>query len=278
MKMEVRYANHPDDSKHYTTEDLRRHYLMEKVFTPDEILLVYSHQDRIIAGGVMPVAKELELEASDALRADYFLQRRELGIINIGGNGKVTLDGKVYDVKSKDGMYVGMGTKEVKFASDDVKNPAKFYIASAPAHKTYPTYYIDFEKANHRPCGDAKNLNKRVINQYIHPDVCKSCQLAMGMTELAEGSGWNTMPSHTHERRMEVYFYFNIPQDNVVFHMMGQPQETRHIVMNNEQLVISPSWSIHSGIGTSNYSFIWAMCGENQEFDDMDHIKNTDLK
>ncbi len=278
MKMEVRYANHPDDSKHYTTEDLRRHYLMEKVFTPDEILLVYSHQDRIIAGGVMPVAKELELEASDALRADYFLQRRELGIINIGGNGKVTLDGKVYDVKSKDGMYVGMGTKKVKFASDDVKNPAKFYIASAPAHKTYPTYYIDFEKANHRPCGDAKNLNKRVINQYIHPDVCKSCQLAMGMTELAEGSGWNTMPSHTHERRMEVYFYFNIPQDNVVFHMMGQPQETRHIVMNNEQLVISPSWSIHSGIGTSNYSFIWAMCGENQEFDDMDHIKNTDLK
>ncbi len=278
MKMEVRYANHPDDSKHYTTEDLRRHYLMEKVFTPDEILLVYSHQDRIIAGGVMPVAKELELEASDALRADYFLQRRELGIINIGGNGKVTLDGKTYDVKSKDGMYVGMGTKEVKFASDDAKNPAKFYIASAPAHKTYPTYYIDFEKANHRPCGDAKTLNKRVINQYIHPDVCKSCQLAMGMTELAEGSGWNTMPSHTHERRMEVYFYFNIPQDNVVFHMMGQPQETRHIVMNNEQLVISPSWSIHSGIGTSNYSFIWAMCGENQEFDDMDHIKNTDLK
>lgn len=278
MKMEVRYANHPEDSKHYTTEDLRRHYLMEKVFSPDEILLVYSHQDRIIAGGVMPINNELELEASDALRADYFLQRRELGIINIGGNGKVTLDGKVYNVKSRDGMYVGMGTKEVKFASDDVNNPAKFYIASAPAHKTYPTYYIDFEKANHRPCGDAKNLNKRVINQYIHPDVCKSCQLAMGMTELAEGSGWNTMPCHTHERRMEVYFYFNIPQDNVVFHMMGQPQETRHIVMNNEQLVISPSWSIHSGIGTSNYSFIWAMCGENQEFDDMDHIKNTDLK
>ena len=278
MKMEVRYANHPEDSKHYTTEDLRRHYLMEKVFSPDEILLVYSHQDRIIAGGVMPINNELELEASDALRADYFLQRRELGIINIGGNGKVILDGKVYNVKSRDGMYVGMGTKEVKFASDDVNNPAKFYIASAPAHKTYPTYYIDFEKANHRPCGDAKNLNKRVINQYIHPDVCKSCQLAMGMTELAEGSGWNTMPCHTHERRMEVYFYFNIPQDNVVFHMMGQPQETRHIVMNNEQLVISPSWSIHSGIGTSNYSFIWAMCGENQEFDDMDHIKNTDLK
>ncbi len=258
MKLQVRYANHPEDSKHYTTEELRRHYLMERVFEEDEILLIYSHQDRIVSGGIMPVSKPLPLETSDELRAAYFLERRELGIINIGGPGKITLDGKAYEIKSKDGMYVGMGTREVVF--------------------TYPTYYIDFEKANHRPCGEAKTLNKRVINQYIHPDVCQSCQLAMGMTELAEGSGWNTMPSHTHERRMEVYFYFNIPDDNVVFHMMGQPQETRHIVMQNEQLVISPSWSIHSGIGTSNYTFIWAMCGENQEFDDMDHIKTTDLR
>ena len=278
MKLEVRYANHPEDSMHYTTAQLRKHYLMEQVFAADDILLVYSHQDRIISGGIMPVEKTLELEASDALRADYFLQRRELGIINIGGAGIVTLDGEVYNVKPKDGMYVGMGVKEVKFASVDPQNPAKFYISSSPAHKSYPNYYIDFEKANHRHTGDAKTLNKRVINQYIHPDVCQSCQLAMGMTELAEGSGWNTMPSHTHERRMEVYFYFDIPENNVVFHMMGHPQETRHIVMNNEQLVISPSWSIHSGIGTSNYSFIWSMCGENQEFDDMDHIKTTDLK
>ena len=278
MKLEVRYANHPEDSKHYTTEELRKHYLVEKVFIQDDISLVYSHQDRIIAGGVMPVTKALKLETSDALRAAYFLERRELGIINIGGAGKVTLDGKAYDIKPRDGMYVGMGVKDVVFESVDSKNPAKFYIASSPAHKTYPTYYIDFEKANHRPCGDEKTLNKRVINQYIHPDVCDSCQLAMGMTELAPGSGWNTMPSHTHERRMEVYFYFNIPDDNVVFHMMGQPQETRHIVMKNEELVISPSWSIHSGIGTSNYTFIWAMCGENQDFDDMDHIKTTDLK
>ncbi|MBQ9449370.1 MAG: 5-dehydro-4-deoxy-D-glucuronate isomerase [Acholeplasmatales bacterium] len=278
MKLEVRYANHPEDSKHYTTEELRKHYLVEKVFIPDDISLVYSHQDRIIAGGVMPVKKALKLETSDELRAAYFLERRELGIINIGGAGKVTLDGKPYDIKPRDGMYVGMGVKNVVFESVDSKNPAKFYIASSPAHKTYPTYYIDFEKANHRPCGDEKTLNKRVINQYIHPDVCDSCQLAMGMTELAPGSGWNTMPSHTHERRMEVYFYFNIPDDNVVFHMMGQPQETRHIVMKNEELVISPSWSIHSGIGTSNYTFIWAMCGENQDFDDMDHIKTTDLK
>lgn len=277
MKMEVRYANHPEDSKYYTTEELRAHYHKADVFVEDEISLVYSHQDRIISGGIYPVNKSLSLEASDELRADYFLQRRELGIINIGGEGKVTLDGTVYNVKHNDGMYVGMGVKEVKFESNDSNNPAKFYISSCPAHTSYPTYYIDFEKANHRPLGDAKTLNKRVINQYIHPDVCKSCQLAMGMTELAEGSGWNTMPSHTHERRMEVYFYFDIPENNVVFHMMGQPQETRHIVMKNEELVISPSWSIHSGIGTSNYSFIWAMCGENQEFDDMDTILTTDL-
>ncbi len=278
MKLEVRYANHPEDSKHYTTKELRQHYVMEKVFEGDEILLVYSHQDRIVSGGIMPIDKELFLEPSDELRAAYFLERRELGIINIGGDGIVTLDGVKYNVKAKDGMYVGMGTKEVKFASIDKTNPAKFYISSCPAHTTYPTYYIDFEKANHRPTGDAKTLNKRVINQYIHPDVCKSCQLAMGMTNLSEGSGWNTMPSHTHERRMEVYFYFDIPENNVVFHMMGQPQETRHVVMLNDQLVISPSWSIHSGIGTSNYSFIWAMCGENQEFDDMDHIAMKDLK
>ncbi len=278
MKLEVRYANHPNDSMYYTTEELRDNYLVEKVFEEDDILLVYSHQDRIICGGVMPVTKPLKLETSDELRANYFLERRELGIINIGGPGKVVLDGKEYDIKPKDGMYVGMGVKDVIFSSKDRANPAKFYIASSPAHKTYPTYYIDFEKANHRPTGDAKTLNKRVINQYIHPDVCSSCQLAMGMTELAEGSGWNTMPSHTHERRMEVYFYFNLKGDNVVFHMMGQPQETRHIVMQNEQLVISPSWSIHSGIGTSNYTFIWAMCGENQDFDDMDNIKTTDLK
>ncbi len=278
MKLEVRYANHPSDSKNYDTKQLREHYLVEEVFKADDILLVYSHQDRIIAGGIMPVSKVLKLETSDALRAKYFLERRELGIINIGGNGIVTLDGIKYEVKSKDGLYVGMGTKDVTFASVDPKNPAKFYIASSPAHKTYPTYYIDFDKANHRPCGEEATLNKRVINQYIHPDVCKSCQLAMGMTDLAVGSGWNTMPSHTHERRMEVYFYFNIKPGQVVFHMMGEPQETRHIVMQNEQLVISPSWSIHSGIGTSNYSFIWAMCGENQDFDDMDNIDTIDLR
>lgn len=278
MKLEVRYANHPEDSKHYTTSELRKHYLIEKVFAEDDILLTYSHQDRIIAGGIMPVNKTLQLETSDELRAKYFLERRELGFINVGGPAVVMLDGVKYDVKPKDGMYVGMGTKDVTFTSVDPKNPAKLYMSSCPAHTTYPTYYIDFEKANHRPVGNAKDLNKRVINQYIHPDVCQSCQLTMGMTSLSEGSGWNTMPCHTHERRMEVYYYFDMDENTKVFHMMGTPQETRHIVMSCDQAVISPSWSIHSGVGTSNYSFIWSMCGENQEFDDMDHVAMNDLK
>ena len=278
MKLDVRYANHPLDSKNYTTEELRKHYLVEKVFDADEVLFTYSHQDRIIAGGVMPVTKAIKLDTCKELAADYFLQRREMGFINVGGKGKVTLDGKEYTILPKDGMYIGMGTKEVVFESIDPKNPAKFYVNSCPAHKTYPTVYIEYTKANKRPCGDEAHMNKRVINQYIHPAVCESCQLAMGMTELAVGSCWNTMPCHTHERRMEVYFYFDFPETERVFHLMGQPQETRHIVMAPEQCVISPSWSIHSASATMNYTFIWGMCGENQEFDDMDHIKTCDLK
>src|SRR5574344_1350309 len=231
--LDIRYANHPDDSKHYTTEELRKYYLIEK----DDICLTYSHQDRIIAGGAYPVTKALKLEAGDALRANYFLERRELGIINIGGTGTVTLDGKVYTLKKTDCLYVGRGTKDVIFASLDKNAPAKFYMCSAPAHKT--------------------------------------CQLSMGMTVLEKGSAWNTMPCHTHERRMEVYFYFDLGDDDVVFHLMGQPQEVRTIVMKNEQAVISPSWSIHSGFATKNYAFIWGMCGENKTYDDMDVIKTT---
>lgn len=278
MKFDVRYANHPDDSKYYTTEQLRKHYLIEKVFEKDDILLTYSHQDRIIVGGILPVDKELKLETDENLKADYFLQRRELGFINIGGPGQVSLDGKVYDIKPRDGMYVGRGVKEVIFKSLDKNNPAKFYMSSSPAHKEYPSKYIDYEKANHLQVGSTKDINKRTINQYIHPDVVTTCQLSMGMTELAEGSSWNTMPCHTHERRMEVYFYFNLQDDHKVFHMMGKPDETRHIVMGNEQAVISPSWSIHSGVGTSNYIFIWSMCGENQTYTDMDNVKMDDLK
>ncbi len=278
MTLDIRYSNHPDDSKHYDTETLRKNYLIEKVFVADEISLTYSHQDRIIAGGAMPVTKTLSLGSAKELATDYFLQRREMGIINVGGKGVVTLDGKEYALDYKDGLYVGMGTKDISFRSEDGSKPAKFYINSCPAHQTYPTVFITKEKANHVACGDPLNLNKRVINQYVHPAVCKSCQLSMGMTELDPTSCWNTMPCHTHERRMEVYFYFELEKDNIVFHMMGTKEETRHIIMHNEQAVISPSWSIHSGVATSNYTFIWGMCGENQTFDDMDHIGNLELK
>ncbi len=278
MTLDIRYSNHPDDSKHYDTDELRKNYLIEKVFAADEIALTYSHQDRMIAGGAMPVKEELKLGSTKELGTEYFLERREMGIINVGGKGVITLDGTEYELDYKDGMYIGMGTKEISFRSADAEKPAKFYINSSPAHKTYPTVFITKEKANHRPLGSEENMNKRVVNQYIHPNVCESCALQMGMTELDKTSSWNTMPSHTHERRMEVYFYFELEDDNIVFHFMGQPQETRHIIMHNEQAVISPSWSIHSGTATSNYTFIWGMCGENQTYDDMDTIGNLDLR
>lgn len=278
MTLDIRYSNHPDDSRNYDTEALRRNYLIEKVFAADEIALTYSHQDRMIAGGAMPVKGALKLGSTKELGTEYFLERREMGIINVGGSGTVVLDGKEYQLGYKDGLYVGMGTEEIIFRSDDAQTPAKFYINSCPAHQTYPTVFITKEKANHIALGSPENLNKRVVNQYIHPAVCKSCQLSMGMTELDRTSSWNTMPAHTHERRMEVYFYFEVEGDNVVFHMMGQPQETRHIIMHNEQAVISPSWSIHSGTATSSYTFIWGMCGENQTYDDMDTVSNLDLR
>ncbi|MBR5474048.1 MAG: 5-dehydro-4-deoxy-D-glucuronate isomerase [Lachnospiraceae bacterium] len=270
--MKVYYANHPEDAKHYTTEELRKHFLKEELFIADVIELAYSHVDRIIFGGAMPIEKELKLEAGDELRAKYFLERRELGVINIGGDGVITVDGTVYEINKKDALYVGMGAVDILFASKDASNPAKFYICSCPAHKTYPTKKISQEGARHNNLGSVRDINKRQLNQYLHPAVLETCQLSMGMTCLEEGSAWNTMPSHTHERRMEVYMYFDMEEDTRVFHMMGQPNETRHIVMKNEQAVISPSWSIHSGVGTRNYTFIWAMCGENQDFDDMDHL------
>ncbi len=278
MKLDIRHPVHPEDSKHYITEQLRERYLIEKVFAADEVCLTYSHIDRIVAGGVMPVTRALSLEGGKEFGTDYFLERRELGIINIGGKGKVTLDGEEYILNPRDGMYVGMGTKEVVFESLDKDAPAKYYINSCPAHTKYPTVHIDITKAKKVPCGTVEECNKRVINQYIHPEVMKSCQLSMGLTQLETGSVWNTMPCHTHERRMEVYFYFDMDDDNVVFHMMGEPQETRHIIMHNEQAVISPSWSIHSGCGTKNYTFIWGMCGENLTFTDMDHIPMQELK
>ncbi|WP_176892680.1 5-dehydro-4-deoxy-D-glucuronate isomerase [Fusobacterium varium] len=278
MKLDVRYANHPEDSKHYTTEELRKHYFIGTIFRTDEAALTYSHVDRIIAGGIMPVTKEVRLEGSKELGSEFFLERRELGVINIGGAGKITVDGVEYKMNSKDGLYIGMGSKELVFISEDSLNPAKFYINSALAHMTYPIVKIDIEKANPVKLGSIANSNERTIFQYVHPAVCKSCQLLMGMTVLEPNNMWNTMPCHTHERRMEVYFYFNMDPETRVFHLMGEPTETRHIIMANEQGVISPSWSIHSGVGTSNYTFIWGMVGENQTFTDMDHIAMGDLR
>ncbi|MGL4572474.1 MAG: 5-dehydro-4-deoxy-D-glucuronate isomerase [Clostridium sp.] len=276
--MIYRYANHPEDSKKYNTEELRKHYLVEEIFVNDSIELTYSHVDRIIFGGIKPVYNELVLEAGKEMGVDYFLERRELGLINIGGTGIVTIDGVEYTLNNRDGLYVGKGNKEVKFKSVNPEDPAKLYINSVPAHKEYKTVKIEIEKANPVKLGDAKNLNKRTIYQYVHPNVCESCQLLMGMTILEEGSAWNTMPCHTHERRMEVYFYFNMNEDTRVFHFMGEPTETRHLVVQNEQAIISPSWSIHSGVGTSDYTFIWGMCGENQTFTDMDAIEMDVLR
>lgn len=276
--MDIRYANHPEDSKHYDTNRLRENYLKEEIFLKDEICLAYSHTDRIIFGGAMPIKNELELSAGKEMGVSYFLERRELGVINIGGSGEICIDDKVYNMNKSDGIYVGMGAKKIIFKSDDEKNPAKFYINSTPAHKTYDTVKINIENVTPIRLGANETLNKRSIYQYIHPNICKSCQLLMGMTILEPNNVWNTMPCHTHERRMEVYFYFDLDCGQRVVHFMGEPSETRHIFVSNEQALISPSWSIHSGVGTSNYTFIWGMCGENQTFDDMDHIDMKELR
>lgn len=276
--MKVLYAHHPEDFKKYGTEKIREQFMMESVFNADQVELTYSHVDRIIYGGAMPVEKALTLDAGKELAAEYFLERREMGVINIGGPGKITLDQEVYELGNKDGIYIGRCTKEVVFESEDAANPAKFYINSCPAHKKYPTVKVGLDQAIARPLGQDSSMNKRTIHQLIHPDVLESCQLSMGVTVLEEGSGWNTMPCHTHERRMEVYLYFDMEEDTRVFHLMGQPDETRHVVVKNEQAVLSPSWSIHSGTGTSNYTFIWGMCGENLDFDDMDHVAMKDLR
>lgn len=286
--MELRTAASPRDVKYYDTQRLREEFLIQGLFAADEIKLVYSHIDRIITGAATPVEKELKLTAGDELRAEYFLQRREMGVINIGGAGTITIDGRVYQVAFKEGMYIGMGAKEITFDSKDAENPAKFYINSAPAHKSYPTVLIKPEGTpeegvvivkdeNKVEMGCLEDANHRVICKYILPGQVESCQLVMGMTKLAPGSVWNTMPCHTHDRRMEVYLYFEMPEDAFVMHYMGEPAQTRHIVMRNEEAVISPSWSIHSGCGSRAYTFIWGMVGENQAFDDMDHVAMKDL-
>ncbi len=275
--MEVRNAANPKDVKNYDTGRLREEFLIEGLFVPGEIKLVYSQVDRMITGSVSPISP-IALEAGKELRAEYFLERREMGIINIGHKGTVTVDGTIYELDTQDGLYIGMGSKVVVFSSTDPKKPAKFYFNSAPAHMTYPTVKIEISKAEPAKMGSQTECNQRTIYKYIHPLGVKSCQLVMGMTILEQGSVWNSMPCHTHDRRMEVYLYFNMPEDAVMFHFMGEPNETRHIVMKNEEAVISPSWSIHTGCATTNYTFIWGMAGENQVFSDMDAVLMKDIK
>jgi 4-deoxy-L-threo-5-hexosulose-uronate ketol-isomerase len=278
--MDTRQGIHSDHAKTLDTQGLRREFLVERVFCPGEMTMTYSHIDRIVFGGIMPTAAPLLFAAAlgKTFGVEFFLERRELGLINIGGAGWVEVDGTRHEIAREEALYIGQGARAVSFGSADPGDPAKFYYNSAPAHTHYPTRKITLAEASPATLGDTKTANRRTIYKYIVPAVLPTCQLSMGMTKLEEGSLWNTMPAHTHERRMEVYFYFGMDSDTVAFHMMGKPQETRHIVVQNEQAVISPSWSIHSGVGTKAYTFIWGMVGENQVFDDMDHLNVRDLR
>ena len=277
ISFETRYASSPQAVKQYDTEQLRAEFLIDNLMELGKINLTYSHYDRYIAGSAVPI-QPLTLETIDPLKSSFFLERRELGIINVGGNGAVLVDGTSYELGFKDALYIGSGNKEVVFKSDDANNPAKFYLNSAPAHKNFPTKKVGLAEANKLQLGTMETANHRTVNQMIIGGIVETCQLQMGMTELKTGSVWNTMPAHVHDRRMEVYFYLDIPENQAVCHFMGQPQETRHIWMHNHQAVISPPWSIHSGAGTSNYTFIWGMAGENLDYADMDVAKITDLK
>ncbi|HHL2560966.1 TPA: 5-dehydro-4-deoxy-D-glucuronate isomerase [Yersinia enterocolitica] len=278
--MQIRQSIHSDHARQLDTAGLRREFLIENIFVSDEYTMTYSHIDRIMVGGILPVDKTVSIgdEVGKQLGVSYFLERRELGVINIGGPGLITVDGQVYEIGNEEALYVGKGAKEVTFNSLESSKPAKFYYNSAPAHTTYPNKKITLAEAAPQTLGDDATSNRRTINKYIVPDVLPTCQLTMGLTKLAPGNLWNTMPCHTHDRRMEVYFYFDMDEETAVFHMMGQAQETRHLLVHNEQAVISPSWSIHSGVGTKRYTFIWGMVGENQVFGDMDHIAVSELR
>ena len=275
--MEIRDASHPNEFKAYTTDRVRQEFLVQNMFVPGEIKMMYTHYDRMIAGGICP-DKPLALEPHKELGTEFFLERRELGIINVGPSGAISVEGKEYKLDKTDGLYIGMSAKEVFFSSGDSAHPAHFYVLSAPAHKFYPTTKIQTGETEGVDLGSPAASNVRTLRKYIHPDGVKSCQLCMGMTTVQQNSVWNSMPCHTHGRRMEVYFYFDLEEDAVLFHLMGQPNETRHIVVRNEEAVISPNWSIHAGAGTSNYSFIWGMIGENQTFTDMDAVAMADLR
>lgn len=278
MNWELRYAAHPADVKNYDTQRLRKEFLIEDLFQAGEVKMVYSLYDRLIVGGAVPTKDALKLETFEELKADHYLDRREIGFINVGGPAKITADGESYELGFKEALYLGKGNKEVVMSSVDPSKPARLYINSAPAHHKFPNKKVTLKDAEVVVLGSLETANHRQINKLMVNSVVETCQLQMGMTELKPGSVWNTMPAHTHNRRMEAYFYFEVPEDQVVCHFMGQPEETRHIWMKNEQAVISPTWSIHSGAGTSNYTFIWGMAGENLDYGDMDIRQPGDLR
>lgn len=276
--IEERFAVHVDDYKHYDTAKLRQHFLIEKIFTANELEFTYTHYERLMVGGAMPTTKSVALTSFDQLKSDYFLARRELGAINVGGKGSVSVDGEIFSIDTKEAIYIGRGVKDVVFSSDDANNPAKFYLNSTPAHHAYPTKKVDKANGKVLHLGASDTCNERDIYQLMINTVLETCQLQMGMTELNPGSVWNTMPMHTHSRRMEAYFYFNIPEPHAVCHFMGPAEETRHLWVANEQAVVSPPWSMHSGVGTANYTFIWGMAGENLDYTDMDFHQPNELK
>lgn len=275
---EIRYAAHPEDAKHYDTQRIRRDFLMEKVFAPDEVNMIYSMYDRMIVGGALPVNEVLTLEAIDPLKASYFLTRREMGIFNVGGPGEVKAGGAVFTLDYKEALYLGSGDREVTFRSLDAARPAKFHFNSTTAHRNYPDRKVTKQDAIVAEMGSLEGSNHRCINKMLVSQVLPTCQLQMGMTELKPGSVWNTMPAHVHSRRMEAYFYFEVPEEHAVCHFMGQPEETRHLWMRGDQAVLSPEWSIHSAAATHNYTFIWGMGGENLDYGDQDFSEITDLK
>lgn len=277
--MEQRYATSPEHVPGMDTAELRKRYLVQDLFAADEVNAVYTHHDRVVLVGISPVTKALELETFPEIRSEFFLEHREAGIVNVGGAGTVTVDGAEYAVGTGSCLYVGRGARSVVFASSDAtERAAQFYVISAPAHTAYPTTLVEAGHGNVRELGDALTSNRRTLNQYIHENGVKSCQVVMGVTTLHPGSMWNTMPAHTHDRRMEAYLYFDLPADARVIHLMGEPVETRHLVVGNLEAVISPSWSVHSGVGSASYSFVWAMAGENQSFDDMDGFAIADMR
>ena len=276
--MQVRFTNSANETAAMTTAELRHNFLVEELMVNDEVNMVYSHYDRMIIGGAKPMSKRLQLRNHIELKADYFLERREVGIINVGGEGTIEADGEIFSLHKLDCLYIGKGVQTINFKSDDPSSPAVFYFLSAPSHATHSNRVMKKEQASPVTIGDTKTANHRTIYKYIHADGIKSCQLVMGLTVLGEGSVWNTMPAHTHTRRMEVYFYFDVHPEHRVIHLMGQPQETRHLIVDNHQAVISPPWSIHAGCGTANYSFIWGMAGENYTYTDMDSVAIQELK